>query len=117
MAPSMNSTRCCPLFLADGGERMSNGLDLASARCLQQPQALARDLLRALIALPLVIEFEPRPFGLIDGLAVGSPELAVRRRLRYQQCPSGPVNSPFRAFTGWRGGGRRYRHGFRVDVT
>src|SRR5229473_5869045 len=92
---------------------MPNGLNLASARCLQLPQTLAGDLLCTLIALPLVIEFQAREFVRVHGVAVGSAKLAVGRWLRYQQRAGGPVNSHFRVSTGGRGSG----NGICLDLT
>jgi hypothetical protein len=80
-------------WLPDRRQRWPNGLNLASARCLQQPQTVADRLLRPLVALPLVIEFQARPLIRIHRLQLGAPELAVGGRLRHQQRPVGPANS------------------------
>jgi hypothetical protein len=53
--------------------------NFAFARCLQHPQTVAYGLLRLPVALPLVVELQPRPFIRIHGLEVGSPELAIGR--------------------------------------
>ena len=76
---------------------MPNGLDLASTRCLQQPQTVADRLLCLLVALPLVIELQACPLIRIHGLeVVGSPELAIGHWLRREQRTVGPANSRFR---------------------
>jgi hypothetical protein len=80
-------------WLPDRRQRGPNRLNLASARCLQQPQTVADRLLRPLVALPLVIEPQARPLIRIHRLELGAPELAVGGRLRYQQRPVGPANS------------------------
>ncbi len=80
-------------WLPDRRQRGPNRLNLASARCLQQPQTVADLLLRPLVALALVIEPQARPLIRIHRLELGAPELAVGGRLRYQQRPVGPVNS------------------------
>ena len=77
--------------------------ELAHARCLQQPQTVACDLLRTQVALPLVVELEARPCLRIHGLEVGSAKLAVGRRLRCEQRAGGPANSIFRVSIGRRG--------------
>src|SRR3979411_2060226 len=82
-------------MLPDSRQRLPSGLNLASARCLPQPETGAYHLLRICIALPLVVELQARPLIRIHGLEVGSPELAVGRWLRYQQRPVGPTNSQF----------------------
>jgi len=80
-------------WLPDRRQRGPNRFNLASARCLQQPQTVAYLLLRPLVALPLVIEPQARPLIRIHRLELGAPELAVGGRLRYQQRPVGPANS------------------------
>ncbi len=80
-------------WLPDRRQRGPNRLNLASARCLQQPQTVADLLLRPLVALALVIEPQARPLIRIHRLELGAPELAVGGRLRYQQRPVGPANS------------------------
>ena len=75
---------------------MSNGLNLASRR-LQLPQTIACDPLGTLIALPLVVEFQPRPCVRIHSVTIGSPKLTIGCGLRYEQGVAGPANSPFRA--------------------
>jgi hypothetical protein len=79
--------------------------NLAFARCLQQPQTVAYGLLRLLVALPLVVELQPRPLIRIHGLEVDPPELAVGRRLRYEQRPVGPANPDLRVSLHGGGGG------------
>jgi hypothetical protein len=89
--------------LPDGRQRGPSGLNLASARCLQQPQTVADPLLRLLITLPLVIEFQARPLIRIHRLELGHPELAVGGWLRCEQRRVGPVNSKVRVSLGRRG--------------
>ena len=60
-------------------------LDLAGAGGLQQGQAVARGLLGIQVALSLVFDLQAGPFVGIDGLEIGSVELAIRRWLRRQQ--------------------------------
>jgi len=91
-------------------QRTRNRLNLAFARHLQLPQTRAGDLLRTLVALPLVIELQARKFVGVHGVAV-SPKLAVGRGLRYQQRAGRPTNSQFRISLGGRGGGRSGRSG------
>ena len=61
------------------------GFDLACAGRLQQAQAVARSLLRILIALSLVFDLQVGPLIRIHGLEVRSLELAIRCRLRGKQ--------------------------------
>jgi hypothetical protein len=89
-----------PNWLMDGRQRRPNGLNLASARCLQQPQTVAYLLLRPLIALPLVIEPQARPLIRIHRLELGHLEFAVGGWLRYEQRPIGPANSKVRVSLG-----------------
>src|SRR5215217_4255401 len=62
-----------------------NRLDFACAGGLQQSEALAGGLLRILIALPFVLDFQARPFIRVDGPEVGSFELAIGGGLWRQQ--------------------------------
>ena len=90
--------------------------DLTEARCLQQDEALARGLLRILITLPFVFDLQAPPFIRIDGLEVGSLELAIGVGLRRQQRRVWPpdvwldVSYRFRRTAGaWDGAnGRRF---------
>ena len=61
---------------------LPNRLDFACAGRLQQDEALARGFLRIQVALSFVLDLQAGPFIRIDGLEVGSFELAIRRRLR-----------------------------------
>ena len=61
---------------------LPNRLDFACAGRLQQDEALARSLLRVLVALPLILDLQAGPFIRIDGLEVGSLELAIGGGLR-----------------------------------
>lgn len=61
---------------------MLNRFDFASAGVLQQGKTLARFLLCIPVALPLVLDFQVSPFIGIDGLEIGSVELAIGRGLR-----------------------------------
>jgi hypothetical protein len=74
---------------------MLNGLNLARTRRLEQVQAVARNLLGILVALPLVIDFQARPFIRVDSINVGSLELAVGRWLWCEQRRVGSVDSQF----------------------
>ena len=96
MAPLMRSGRGRAGCHRAGRRRGPNGFDLASARCLQQPQAVASDLLGTLVTLPLEIELQARPLIGVHGLEVGSLELAIGRRLRHEQRSIGPADSHFR---------------------
>ena len=69
---------------------LPNRLDLAGARRLQQSEALARGFLRIQVALPFVLDLQAGPFIRIDGLEVGSLELAIGDRLRRQQRQGRP---------------------------
>src|SRR5476649_2920962 len=86
--------------LPDSRQRWPSGLNLASARCLQQPQTVAYLHFRPLVALPLVVELQARPLIRIHGLEFGPPEFAVGGWLRYQQRPVGPANSKVRLSLG-----------------
>ena len=94
---------------------MPGGLNLAPARCLQQPQTVAYHLLRGLVALPLVVELQARPLIRIHGLQIGCLQLAVGRWLRCEQRALGPVNSQLRVYFGRRGS--RCGGGFCLDFT
>jgi hypothetical protein len=74
---------------------MLNGLNLARTRRLEQVQAVARNLLGILVALPLVIDFQAGPFIRVHSTDVGSLELAVGRRLWCEQRRVGSVDSQF----------------------
>ena len=60
-------------------------LDFACAGRLQQGEALARGFLRIQVALSFVLDLQAGPFIRIDGLEVGSFELAIGGGLRRQQ--------------------------------
>ena len=64
---------------------LPNRLDFACAGRLQQDEALARGFLRILVALSFVLDLQARPFIRIDGLEVGSFELAIGGGLRREQ--------------------------------
>lgn len=70
-------------------------LDLTQARRLQLAEPVARRLLGILIALPLVLGLQARPFVRVDRLHIGSLVLAVGRRLRRKQRRIGPANAQF----------------------
>ena len=57
-------------------------LDFACAGRLQQSEALARGLLRILVALSFVLDFQAGPFIRVGGPEVGSFELAIGGGLR-----------------------------------
>jgi hypothetical protein len=78
---------------------MRNRLNLAHARRLEQAQAVARNLLGILVALPLVVDFQASPFIRVHGPNVGSLELAVGCRLRCKQRRVRPVDSQLRIST------------------
>ena len=61
---------------------LRNRLDFASGGRLQQGEAVACGFLRVQIALPLVLNLQAAPFIRIDGLEVGSLELAIGGGLR-----------------------------------
>ena len=64
---------------------MPNRLDFAFAGRLQQSEAIARGFLRIQVALSFVLDLQASPFVRIDGLEVGSFELAIGGGLRRQQ--------------------------------
>jgi len=64
---------------------LPNRLDFACAGRLQQSEALARGFLRIQVALSFVLDLQASPFVRIDGLEVGSFELAIGGGLRRQQ--------------------------------
>jgi hypothetical protein len=64
---------------------LPNRLDFACAGRLQQGEALARGFLRIQVALSLVLDLQAGPFIRIDGLEVGSFELAIGGGLRREQ--------------------------------
>ena len=61
---------------------LRNRLDFASGGRLQQDEAVARGFFRVQVALAFVLNLQAGPFIRIDGLEVGSFELAIRSRLR-----------------------------------
>jgi hypothetical protein len=67
-----------------------NRLDFARAGRLQQGEALARGLLRSLVALPFVLDLQARPFIRVHGPEVGSFELAIGGGLWRQQRQGRP---------------------------
>ena len=81
---------------------LPNWLDFACAGCLQQDEALARGFLRILVALSFVLDLQARPFIGIDGLEVGSFELAIGGGLRRQQCRIWPPDFWF-GISNWFG--------------
>jgi hypothetical protein len=60
-------------------------LDFACAGRLQQSEAIARGFLRVQVALSFVLDLQPGPFIGVDGLEVGSFELAIGGGLWRQQ--------------------------------
>src|SRR5438445_2417730 len=74
---------------------MLSGLNPACARCLEQAQAVAGNLLGILVALPLVVDFQAGPFIRVHNLKVGSLDLAVGCRLWCEQRRVGSVDSQF----------------------
>jgi hypothetical protein len=74
---------------------LNGGLNLARARRLKQEEAVARNLLGILVALPLVVDFQAGPFIRVHGTNVGSLVLAVGRRLWCEQRRVGSVDSQF----------------------
>src|SRR6185369_7848509 len=76
--------------------------DFACAGRLQQGEALARGLLRILVALSFVLDLQPRPFVRVDGTAVGAFELAIGGGLRRQQRRVRPSDFWF-GISGWFG--------------
>ena len=74
---------------------MLNGVNLAGARRLEQAEAVACNLFGILIALPLVVDFQTGPFIRVHSIDVCSLELAVRCRLRCEQCRVRAVDSQF----------------------
>ena len=61
---------------------LPNRLDFACAGRLQQGEALASGCLRIPVALSFVLDLQAGPFIRIDGLEVGSFELAIGGGLR-----------------------------------
>jgi hypothetical protein len=78
-----------------GRSPVANGLNLATARRLEQAQAFARDLLGIEVALPLVVDFQVRPFNRVHGPNVGSLEVAVGWRLWCEQRGVGSLDPQF----------------------
>ena len=64
---------------------LRNRLDFASGGRLQQDEAVACGFFRVQVALAFVLNFQAGPFIRIDGLEVGSFELAIGGGLRRQQ--------------------------------
>src|ERR1700756_1206278 len=64
-------------------------------RGLQLAQAVARRLLGILITLPLELGLQASPCVRVHRLDVGSPELAVGCRLRFEERRIGPTNAGF----------------------
>lgn len=63
---------------------LRNRLDFASGGRLQQDKAVACGFFRVQIALSFVLNLQASPFIRIDGLEVGSFELAIGGGLRRQ---------------------------------
>ena len=61
---------------------LRNRLDFASGGRLQQGEAVACGFLRVQVALSFVLNLQAAPFIRIDGLEVGSLELAIGGGLR-----------------------------------
>ena len=78
-------------------------LDFTCAGSLQQDEALAHGFLCIQIALSFVLDLEAGPFIRIDGLEIGSVELAIGGRLRREQCRVRPPDSGL-GNTNWFGG-------------
>src|SRR5258705_11228039 len=105
---------------------LPNRLDFACAGRLQQDEALARGFLRIQVALSFVLGLQAGPFIRIDGLEVGSFELAIGGGLRREQRRVWPpdfwfgISSWFGVSTGAYGSTGRRRIAFvqdRTDVT
>ena len=52
---------------------------------LQPAQPVAHELLRILIALPLIFDLQPLPLIGVEGLQFGTPKLAIRGGSRHKQ--------------------------------
>jgi hypothetical protein len=81
---------------------LPNRLDFACAGRLQQSEALARGLLRILVALSFVLDLQAGPFIRVDGSEVGSFELAIGGGLRRQQRQGRPPDFWF-GMSSWFG--------------
>ena len=79
------------LVLFAGKASRPRGFRLAPARGLQPPQLLAHRLLGGLIALPLVLDLDPRPLVGIERLEIGTAEAAIGRMRGDQQGAIGPA--------------------------
>jgi hypothetical protein len=74
---------------------LNRRLNLARARRLEQAEAVARNLLGILVALPLVIDFQTGPFIRVHSTNVGPLVLAVGRRLWCEHRRVGSVDTQF----------------------
>ena len=72
------------LGMLTGRLPLRNRLDFASGGRLQQDKAVACGFFRVQVALAFVLNLQAGPFIRIDGLEVGSFELAIGGGLRRQ---------------------------------
>src|SRR5215212_678481 len=88
-APMLDPSRGCEESLSNRSS-LPNRLDFACAGRLQQSEALARGLLRILVALSFVLDLQAGPFIRVDGPEVGLFEFAIGGGLRRQQRQGRP---------------------------
>ena len=81
--------------MLSGRLSLRNRLDFASGGRLQQDEAVARGFLRVKVALTFVLNLQAAPFIRVDGLEVGSLELAIGGGLRREQRQLGPPDFRF----------------------
>ncbi len=86
---------CVPLGMRGW---LRSALDFAGSGPLQPAQALSRCGFGFLITLPLVLDFQARPFIRVHSLDVGPLELAVGCRLGSKQCRIGASYAQFDMF-------------------
>ena len=68
--------------MLSGRLSLRNRFDFASGGRLQQGEAVACGFFRVKVALPFVLNLQAAPFIRVDGLEVGSLELAIGSGLR-----------------------------------
>ena len=78
----MDDTVARPRGSLSNRSSLPDRLDFACAGRLQQGEALARGFLRIQVALSFVLDLQAGPFIGIDGLEIGSFELAIGGGLR-----------------------------------
>jgi len=68
--------------MLSGRLSLRSRFDFASGGRLQQGEAVARGFFRVKVALPFILNLQAAPFVRVDGLEVGSLELAIGGGLR-----------------------------------